>query len=70
MQTALNDTQLEILKLLQFMKDDIDLAEIKSLLLTYLSDKVVRNADKAYDEKQYTAAVFEKWKQEHFRKSA
>lgn len=70
MPIALNDTQLEILKLLHFLKDDKDLAEIKSLLVTYLSDKVVRNADKAFDEKQNTAAVFEKWKQEHFRKSA
>ena len=70
MPIALNDTQLEILKLLNFLKDDKDLAEIKSLLKTYLSDKVARNADKAFDEKQYTADVFEKWKLEHFRKSA
>ncbi|MCY7310345.1 MAG: hypothetical protein LH619_06175 [Chitinophagaceae bacterium] len=70
MAIALNDTQLEILKLLNFLKDDKDLAEIKSLLVTYLSDKVVRNADKAFDEKKYTAEIFEKWKLEHFRKSA
>lgn len=70
MLNALNDTQLEILKLLHFLKEDKDLAEIKSLLVSYLSDKVVRTADKAFDEKHYTAAVFEKWKQEHFRKSA
>lgn len=70
MTSSLNDTQLEILKLLHFLKDDKDLAEIKSLLVTYLSDKVVRNADKAFDEKQYTTAIFEKWKQEHFRKPA
>lgn len=70
MPVALNNSQLEILKLLQFLKDDKDLAEIKSLLVSYLSDKVVRNADKAFDEKQYTVAVFEKWKEEHFRKSA
>jgi hypothetical protein len=70
MSIALNNTQLEIIKLLHFLKEDKDLAEIKSLLVTYLSDKVVRNADSAFDEKQYTAAVFEKWKLEHFRKSA
>ena len=39
MHTALNDTQLEILKLLHFLKDDKDLQEIKSLLVTYLSAK-------------------------------
>lgn len=70
MSIALNDTQLEILKMLSFLKDDKDLAEIKSLLATYLSDKVVRTADKAFDEEQYTTTVFEKWKQEHFRNSA
>ena len=70
MPIALNDTQLEILKLLNFLKDDKDLAEIKSLLKTYLSDKVARNADKTFDEKQYTTEIFEKWKQEHLRKSA
>ena len=70
MPIALNDTQLEILKLLHFLKDDKDLAEIKSLLVTYLSDKVVRSADTAFNEKEYTAEIFKKWKLEHLRKSA
>jgi hypothetical protein len=70
MQTALNPAQLEILKVLQYLKDEKDLAEIKSLLVAYLSDKVVRSADTAFDEKGYTAEVFEKWKGMHFRKSA
>ncbi len=68
MSIVLNHTQPEILKLLQFLKEDKDLEEIKSLSASYLSDKVVRNADQAFDEKQYTADVFKKWKQEHFRK--
>ncbi len=67
---AFNDTQLEILKVLNYLKSEKDLAEIKSLLTAYLSDKVVRNADKAFDEKNYTAEVFETWKKEHFRKTA
>jgi hypothetical protein len=70
MSIPLNDTQLEILKLFSFLKEDKDLVEIKSLLVSYLSDKVVRNADKEFDDKNYTAAIFEKWKLEHFRKSA
>lgn len=67
---AFNDTQLEILKVLNYLKSEKDLAEIKSLLTAYLSDKVVRNADKAFDEKNYPAEVFETWKKEHFRKTA
>jgi hypothetical protein len=39
-------------------------------LITYLADKVIREADKAFDEKGYTSGVFEKWKSEHFRKGA
>ena len=67
---AFNNTQLEILKMLEYLKDEKDLVEIKSLLVAYLSDKVVRNADAAFDEKKYTAEVFQAWKKEHFRKTA
>lgn len=70
MQTEINDTQLEILKVLNYLRDEKDLAEIKSLLVAYLSDKVVRQADVAFDEKKYPAEIFDKWKQEHFRKPA
>jgi len=67
---ALNNAQLEILKLFQQEQSEEDLKEIKSLLITYLADKVTRTADKAFDQNGYTASVFEKWKKEHFRKSA
>lgn len=70
MQTALNPSQLEILKVMQYLKDEKDLKELKSLLVAYLSDKVVRSADAAFNEKGYSADVFETWKKEHFRKSA
>lgn len=70
MSIALNDVQLEILKLFRRDQSIEDLKEIKSLLITYLSDKVTREADKAFDEKGYSESVFEKWKEEHFRKSA
>jgi hypothetical protein len=69
MRAEINETQLEILKVLDFLRDEKDLAEIKSLLLAYLSDKVFREADAAFDQKKYTTEVFEKWKEAHFRKS-
>ncbi|MGB8191807.1 MAG: hypothetical protein WCF67_07815 [Chitinophagaceae bacterium] len=68
MPSALNDIQLEILKLFSHNQSEEDLKEIRSLLSAYLSDKVIREADKAVDEKGYTESVFEKWKSEHFRK--
>jgi hypothetical protein len=70
MSIALNDAQLEILKLFRHGQSEEDLKELKSLLVAYLSDKVTREADKAFDKKGYSAAIFDKWKNEHFRKSA
>lgn len=70
MTSPLNNIQQEILKVMEHLRDETSLSEIKSLLRVYLSDKVVRSADKAFAEKNYTDAIFEKWKQEHFRKSA
>ena len=66
----MNNAQLEVLKVLQHVKDEKDIAEIKSLLIAWLSDKVVRSADAAFDEKAYTTELFEAWKKEHSRKSA
>ena len=70
MAAVLNNSQLEILKVLTHLRDEKDVAEIKSLLLAYLSEKVVYSADSAFDEKQYAEDVFDKWKKEHFRKTA
>ena len=52
MMKDLNASQLEILKVLDYLKEESDLAEIKSLLIAYLSDKVVRSADSAFEEKK------------------
>ncbi len=70
MSVALNNTQLEILKLFRNDQSEEELQEIRSLLITYLANKVTFEADKAFHEKGYTATIFEKWKQEHFRKTA
>lgn len=70
MSVELNYTQKEIINLIGEIKSSKELDEIKSLLLAYLADRVTREADKAFDEKGYTAEVFNKWKNEHFRKSA
>ena len=70
MSAELNYTQKEIINLIGEIKSSEQLEEIKSLLLTYLADRVTREADRAFNEKGYTNEVFEKWKIEHFRKSA
>jgi hypothetical protein len=70
MPVQLSYTQKEIMNLIQDIKSSNELDEIKSLLIAYLADRVTRQADKAFNEKNYTESVFEKWKNEHFRKSA
>ena len=70
MAVALNSTQLEILKLFRNDQSEEELQEIKSLLITYLANKASFEADKAFDENEYTLPIFEKWKQEHYRKPA
>jgi hypothetical protein len=65
MSYPLNDTQLEILKLFSSEQSEDDLKEIKSLLITYLAEKVTREADKSFDTKGYKDIIFEKWKKEH-----
>ncbi len=70
MPIALNSAQLEILKLFRNDQTEEDLQELKSLLTAWLAAKVTFEADKAFQENGYTNAIFEKWKQEHFRKTA
>jgi len=70
MSVALNNTQLEILKLFRNDQPEEELQEIRSLLIAYLANKVTFEADKAFNEKGYTDVIFEKWKKEHFRKTA
>lgn len=70
MATALNNVQLEILKLFNGEQSEQELKEIKSLLIAYLADRVTREADEAFDEKGYTNEVFSSWKAEHFRSAS
>jgi hypothetical protein len=70
MSVALNSTQLEIVKLFRNDQPEEELQEIKSLLIAYLSNKVTFEADKAFSERGYADTIFEKWKLEHFRKTA
>jgi len=70
MPVALNDTQLEILKLFRNNQAEEELQEIKSLLTAYLANRVTAEADKAFSQKGYSAAVFEPWRKEHFRQQS
>ena len=69
-QNITSSTQFEILNLIHNIKSEKDLSEIKSLLIAYFSDKLIREIDKSFDERAFTSEIFEKWKQEHFRKRA
>lgn len=66
--SALNPAQREILQLFARPMSDRELAELKALLIEFLAKKTVAEADEAFDNKGYTAADIQKWKQEHLRK--
>lgn len=70
MAVALNNTQLEILKLFRNEQSEEELQEIKSLLIAYLAGKVTFEADRAFEDKGYSDIIFEEWKQSHFRISS
>ena len=67
MQT-LNPLQLEILKLFRTQRSENELLELKQLLVNFLAQKVVSEADKAFEEKGYTPQTIEGWRTEHNRK--
>jgi hypothetical protein len=64
---ALNNTQLEILKLFQLERSEEELLEIKKLLSEFLFKKAIAMADKEHSEKNYTDQDVENWTKEHFR---
>jgi len=65
---ALNEIQVEILKLFKHRQSEKELLEIKDLLTNYLAEKVVAEADKSFTQKKRTVKVIEKWRKEHVRR--
>jgi hypothetical protein len=64
---ALNNAQLELLKLFHEDQSKEELAEIKQLLSEYLAAKLMREIEKESLEKGYTPEIIDSWKDEHFR---
>ncbi len=64
---ALNNVQLEILKLFHEDQSEEELLEIKQVLTRYLANKLMSEVDKIAEEKGYTPEIIETWKDEHFR---
>lgn len=62
---ALNNAQLEILKLFEHERSEEELSEIKKLLSDYLFKKAIKLADEAFEEEGYTVEDIESWKNEH-----
>ncbi|HHH49643.1 MAG TPA: hypothetical protein ENK52_01545 [Saprospiraceae bacterium] len=63
----LNNHQLEILKLFSRELDDNDLIEIKRLIVKYLSDKITKMADEAWEKNNWTNEDMEEILKSHKR---
>lgn len=64
---SLNTIQLDILKLFEVIKSEKDISELKQVLIQFLSKKTIEEADRAFDEKNYSQETLSDWKDSHFR---
>jgi len=62
---ALNNTQLEILKLFKQERSEDELLEIKAMLSEFLFKKAIAMADKEHSARNYTEQDMDKWVKEH-----
>jgi hypothetical protein len=62
----LSNVQLELLKMYANNVSDEDLTEIKQLLIAFFAEKITRNAEKTWQEKDYSDDFF---MQQHLRAS-
>lgn len=66
---ALNNAQLEIIKMFHRDQTEEELLELKQLLSEYLANKLVKAIEKDSAEKGYTKEIVDGWKDEHYRTS-
>ena len=67
MNFPLSNIQLELLKLFSRDIEDNDLKEIKRLIVIFLSTKLSNQADKVWDEKNWTNKDMDKLLNTHMR---
>ncbi len=66
----LSNLQLELLKIFSRNISDNQLLEIKGILSRYFADKATDAFERLAEEKGWTAGTYEKWANEHNRKSS
>ena len=58
---SLSNLQQELLKLYSSNIEDADLLHIKKYLAIYFADKAIKEADKIWDEKNYSPDTMNQW---------
>ncbi len=53
-QTSLSNVQLELLKIFSHQLSENDLAELKQVLVHFFAQKLIKQADKVWEEQQWT----------------
>ncbi len=64
---ALNNAQLEIIKMFRKDQTEEELLELKQVLSEYLANKLIKAIEEESVEKGYTREIVDSWKDEHFR---
>ena len=64
---TLSNAQIELLKLFSSNLSEIELAELKKILLAYQIQRVSQLAEKNWDEKGWTEETMKQFRSEHMR---
>lgn len=65
--TPLNPTQLHILKMFSYAKDEKQLDDLKSALVTYFASNIDKEMDKLWDDGKWSDEKNEEILKEHLR---
>jgi hypothetical protein len=65
--TALNPSQVAILNLFSIHQSEEDLKKLKKVLVDYLFQRTIEEANKVWDERAYSDETVEQWRHENMR---
>lgn len=67
MESSLNNTQLEILKMFRYDLPQEQWDELRTMIAQYFADKVTKEVDALWDEKGWSEEKMKEWSKEHMR---
>lgn len=63
----LTNLQLELLQLFRYEVEEDELEEIRSMLVTYFADRIIKDMDDLFAENDWGEEKIEEWENTHMR---